>query len=204
MRASWRTHISSRTPCARPPCADDVLLAGVGREALGGPPREEAERNGYAWDAHIVPRAARRLPLAARQAQRGQAHIEVKRTARSSTHQYTPRSRQPREPLCHTRRPAHTRSSTRPRASRAHACVQEELLPELRSSWKLCGRDGQEGAVARVIDRDSKERAGHILSREAVGGGADLKANDSQRGVSGDQEGLCKVWGWLRPSQVRR
>ena len=31
---------------------------------------------------------------------------------------------------------------------------------------------------SRVIDRDSKERAGHILSREAVGGGADLKANE--------------------------
>ena len=116
---------------------------------------EEAERNGYAWDAHFVPRAALRLPLAARK-----AHTEVKRTPRGQAH--TPRSRQPREPLCRTRPPAHTRSSTRPRASRAHACVQEELLPELRSSWKLCGRDGQEGAVARVIDRDSKERAGHI------------------------------------------
>ena len=43
---------------------------------------EEAERsNGYAWDAHFVPRAALRLPLAARQ-----AHTEVKRTPRGQAH----------------------------------------------------------------------------------------------------------------------
>ena len=42
---------------------------------------EEAERNGYSWDAHFVPRAALRLPLAARQ-----AHTEVNRTPRGQAH----------------------------------------------------------------------------------------------------------------------
>ena len=52
---------------------------------------EEAERsNGYAWDAHFVPRAALRLPLAARQ-----AHTEAKRTPRGQAHRGL--DRQPRE-----------------------------------------------------------------------------------------------------------
>ena len=108
---------------------------------------EEAERNGYAWDAHFVPRAALRLPLAARQAHRGKAHREVK---------HTDRGLDSHESRCHTSRPAHTRSTTRPRASRA--CTQEELT-ELRTAQ--AGRDGQEGADGHR-PRLEGEGAGHI------------------------------------------
>ena len=77
-------------------------------------------------DAHFVPRAALRRPLAARQAHRGQAHRARSRRQAHREVKHTPRSRQPREPL--PRRPAHTRSTTRPRASRA--CTQDKKICE--------------------------------------------------------------------------
>ena len=124
---------------------NDGLLAGVGRQALGGQPR-----GGRAQQLRVTPTRYLELLCAFRSLL--DKRTEVKRTARSST----PTEVSTATRAAATRRPAHTRSTTRPRASRA--CTQEELT-ELRTAQ--AGRDGQEGADGHR-PRLEGEKAGHI------------------------------------------
>jgi hypothetical protein len=63
--------------------------------------------------------------------------------------------------------------------------MQEELRPSC-TAQKLAVMAKKELTV--VIDRDSKERGRATSSREAVGGGADLKANEAKVEIN---EGCC-------------
>ena len=132
---------------------------------------EEAERNGYAWDAHIVPRAARRFPLAARQPRRGQAHTEVKRTEVKAH-----RGLDSHERAAATRRPpALTHAHQLDRERRGHMRAGRAARAAQLIS---CGRVMAKKELTLVSSTATRRRGRVTSSREVVGDGADLKANE--------------------------
>ena len=140
---------------------------------------EEAERNGYACGTptsyHELLGAFRSLQLDKR--------TEVKRTSRSSAprgqvHTSTHRGLDSHESRCaaHVRRRTHAHQHGRERRGHMHACR--------KSCCPSCAAHGSCVAVMAkkelsLVSSTATRRRGRVTSsREAVGGGADLKANE--------------------------